>query len=175
MSTAVVVGGTGMLAGVVESLAGRGWSVVVPSRRGWRGAPPHGVRWVRGEWSDAEALASSVRAVIPGPVELLVAWVHTPHRGPVLRAFTALLARSAPVVEVWGSAGADPLATLPEPTLPAHPTHQVVLGYARAASGPRWLTDAEIADGVASATERAFSGSPPGVHEVGTVRPWPPQ
>lgn len=177
MRAAVVVGGTGMLAGVVEALAEDGLSVVVPSRRGWRSVVPSRgeVRSVRARWQEPDELATSVRSALVAPVELMVAWIHTPHREPVLTALAPSLATAAPVVEVWGSAGADPLATLPVPTLRDHPTHQVVLGYARSASGPRWLTNSEIADGVSTATKRALDAHRPGVHEVGTLRPWPPQ
>lgn len=40
--------------------------------------------------------------------------------------------------------------------------------------GARWLSDREIGDGVLSAALAAVSGEPPRVHEVGTLRPWPP-
>ncbi|GAB3695501.1 short-chain dehydrogenase [Nocardiopsis oceani] len=177
---ALVIGGTGMLSGAVRGLAGLGWELVVPSRNPWR-APPRGVRWVRSEWGDPGALTEAVRATgtttgsahEPAPFDLLVAWVHTPHRERVLTAVEPLLSKRAVVVEVWGSASRNPLTTLPPPVLDL-PTHQAVLGYQRHNGGTRWLTDGEISEGVLAAARSALTGALPRVHEVGTLTPWPP-
>ncbi|RNL86050.1 hypothetical protein [Halostreptopolyspora alba] len=174
MSRGLVIGGTGMLAGTVRGLAARGWELVVPSRRR-PGFVEHSenVRWVRGEWADPAELAGAVTREGSASCELLVAWVHTPHRESVLRAVEPLLTPHAPVVEVWASATRDPLATLPPAALD-HPTHRVVLGYERSENSVRWLTDTEISEGVLAATFAALTGAPPTVHEVGALRPWPP-
>lgn len=170
MDNGLVLGGTGMLSGAVEGLTTHGKNLVVPSRREYA-SPDSRVRWVRAEWKEAGQLAE---AVAPwAPFDLLVAWVHTPHREPVLRAVDPLLARGAPVVEIWGSAARDPLATLGAPVL-ARPTHQVVLGYRQERGTARWLADREISAGVLDAALAALSGAEPRVHEVGVLRPWPP-
>ena len=177
---ALVIGGTGMLSGAVRGLAGLGWDLVVPSRNPWR-APPRGVRWVRSEWGDPGALAEALRTTgsatgtshDPASFDLLVAWVHTPHREQVLTAVEPLLSKQAVAVEVWGSASRNPLTTLPTPVLDL-PTHQAVLGYQRHNGGTRWLTDGEVSEGVLAVARSALTGAPPRVHEVGTVNPWPP-
>ena len=62
---ALVLGGTGMLAGVAAALLDDGWHVVLPSRR--RPAIPatngngHGAPWVKADWSDPAALAAAAR------------------------------------------------------------------------------------------------------------------
>lgn len=172
---ALVLGGTGMLAGVASALLDDGWYVVLPSRR--RPALPatdgngRGARWVKADWTMPTALADSARDALGGPVDLLVAWVHREVRSAVLRAVVPLLAPEAPVVEVHGSASANPVGGCPEPILAGHPTQQVVLGYVRHAGRTRWLTHDEVSAGVLDAVHRALAGKPPHVHQVGELRP----
>jgi hypothetical protein len=172
---ALVLGGTGMLAGVAAALLDDGWYVVLPSRR--RPANPvtngnsHGARWVAADWTLPAALADTARDALGGPADLLVAWVHREVRAGVLRAVAPLLAADAPVVEVHGSASANPVGGCPEPILNTHPTQQVVLGYVRHAGRTRWLTHDEISAGVLDAVRRALAGKPSHVHQVGEFRP----
>src|SRR5690242_17638843 len=88
--TALVLGGTGMLAGCAQRLVERGWHVVLPSRtqplmaddgpgRAARASISRGHRptWVRANWEKPAELASEVEYELQGrPVNLLVAWVH---------------------------------------------------------------------------------------------------
>ena len=168
---ALVLGGTGMLAGVAAALLDDGWQVVLPSRR--RPAAPtngHAASWVKADWTEPAALVATVSEALDGPVDLLVAWVHREVRVSVLRAVAPLLADGAPVVEVHGSASANPLGGCPDPVLPDHPTQQVVLGYVRHAGRTRWLTHDEVSAGVLDAVHRALDGKPPHVHQVGEFR-----
>src|SRR5688500_13102610 len=112
---ALVLGGTGMLSGVANSLLDDGWHVVLPSRR--RPAT-NAARWVKADWTEPSALAATAAEAFDGPVDLLVAWIHRGVRVSVLRAVAPLLADGAPVVEVHGSASAHPLGGCPEPVLP---------------------------------------------------------
>jgi NAD(P)-dependent dehydrogenase (short-subunit alcohol dehydrogenase family) len=170
---ALVIGGTGMLAGCAAALVADGWHVVLPSRRY---APitdtPDGgtARWVEANWADPKELAARAERVLGGPADLLVAWVHSTARPSVLRAVAPLLAEGAPVVEVHGSASANPVDGCPDPIIEDHPTQQVVLGYVMQHGRTRWLTHAEIADGVLAAVQRALDRRPPGVHHVGEFR-----
>ncbi len=172
---ALVLGGTGMLAGVATALLDDGWLVVLPSRRR-PGVPAtngsgRGAKWVKADWTNPVALAGAAREALGGPADLLVAWVHREVRASVLRAVGPLLAPDGPVVEVHGSASANPVGGCPEPILPGHPTQQVVLGYVRHAGRTRWLTHQEISAGVLDAVRRALAGRPPHVHQVGEFRP----
>src|SRR5262245_39968986 len=116
---ALVLGGTGMLAGVATALLDDGWHVVLPSRRR-PGTPStngngRGAVWVKADWTLPVALAEAAREALGGPADLLVAWVHREVRTGVLRAVEPLLATEAPVVEVHGSASANPLGGCPDP------------------------------------------------------------
>jgi hypothetical protein len=159
-----------MLAGCVESLIDEGWRVVSPSRH--RPAL-HEPTWIQADWSHPDTLAERAHVALGGPADLLVAWVHSSFRVPVLRAVSPLLAEDAPVVEVHGSSSANPVFGCPEPVLPDHPTQQVVLGFLRNGGGrTRWLTHRETADGVLSAVQRALEGRQHEVHQVGEFRPY---
>lgn len=159
-----------MLAGCVEALTSEGWYVVSPSRR--RPKDAHGAVWVQADWARPGELAERAEIALGGPAELLVAWVHGSFRGPVLRALSPLLDEGCPVVEVHGSASANPVQGCPEPVLASHPTQQVVLGYLRHAGRTRWLTHRETADGVMAGVRRALDGRRHAVHQVGEFRPW---
>jgi hypothetical protein len=169
---ALVLGGTGMLAGVAAALLDDGWHVVLPSRR----KPPglttngHAASWVKADWTEPTELVATASEALDGPVDLLVAWVHREVRVSVIRAVAPLLADGAPIVEVHGSASANPLGGCPDPVLPDHPTQQVVLGYVRHAGRTRWLTHDEVSAGVLDAVHRALDGKPPHVHQVGEFR-----
>ncbi|WP_051399988.1 Rossmann-fold NAD(P)-binding domain-containing protein [Haloechinothrix halophila] len=179
---ALILGGTGMLSGVAGWLAGQDWHVVVPSRRycpipvdevhGRVSAePPRGrVRWVEARWERPERLAQDAARALGGPTDLLVSWVHSAYRVPVLNAVTGLLAEDAPVVEVHGDSGPP---GEPEPALSGHPTQRVVLGYVREGTSTRWLTHAEIVDGVLVAVRRALADRPLTEHHVGETAPRP--
>jgi NAD(P)-dependent dehydrogenase (short-subunit alcohol dehydrogenase family) len=175
MKRALVVGGTGMLSGVVAELVRDGWHVVVPSRR-YAPIPadlPHaGERqalWVEADWAEPEPLAERARKALGGPADLLVGWVHDAYRVDVLDAVAPLLANDAVVVEVRGAAAAQPSSGEPEPSLPAHETQLVVLGFVRDGESTRWLTHSEISDGVLDAVRRALADRPPATHQIGEV------
>jgi hypothetical protein len=159
-----------MLAGCVESLTAEGWQVVSPSRR--RPPDTHGAIWIQADWSQPDELAERAHIALGGLADLLVAWVHGSFRVPVLRSVSPLLAEDCPVVEVHGSASANPVQGCPEPVLSGHPTQQVVLGFLRNAGRTRWLTHRETSAGVLSAVRRALEGRPHAVHQVGEFRPW---
>ncbi|OLF15123.1 hypothetical protein BU204_23560 [Actinophytocola xanthii] len=164
-----------MLAGCAEALVADGWRVVLPSRRSTPIADGNGEHrkavWVKADWFDLPALARDAREALEGPADLLVAWVHREVRVAVLRAVAPLLAPGAPVVEVHGSASANPVGGCPDPVLPDHPTQQIVLGFVRHAGRTRWLNHQEISAGVLDGVRRAVDGRPPAVHQVGEFRP----
>jgi hypothetical protein len=180
MRRALVIGGTGMLAGCAAALVADGWHVVLPSRRyapipdkTSNGEESRKALWVEADWAHPRELAARAEKALDGKADLLVAWVHTAVRPGVLRAVGPLLAPGAPVVEVHDSSSANPVGGCPDPVLADHPTQQVVLGYVRQHGRTRWLTHAETAEGVLDAVHRALDGRPPGVHQVGEFRPYP--
>ncbi|MBI1775377.1 MAG: short-chain dehydrogenase [Proteobacteria bacterium] len=173
----LVVGGSGMLAGLCEALAREDRIVSVIGRdqgRLQRLVQRHpNIRPLSVDYRDAEALERSLVAAetASGPIERAVCWIHT-------------VAPDAPVIvgrrtkralwHVLGSAAADPA----EPgrldrwrqrfsALSPLDYRIIVLGFVSGAEGSRWLTDAEISAGVKHAldTEAPLS-------IVGTVEPW---
>ncbi|MEU7480590.1 hypothetical protein AB0A63_31745 [Lentzea sp. NPDC042327] len=170
MRTALVLGGSGMLAGCAGRLVARGWQVVLPCRtrplaaddgpgRAARASVSRGHRptWVKADWAKPAELASEVGYELAGrPVNLLVAWVHASYRTAVLTAVAPLLAEHAPVVEVHTS------APVPDAVLSAHPTQQVLLG--------RFAHDAarHVGQAVLDAVVRALEGKPPSLHQAGS-------
>jgi len=182
---ALVLGGTGMLAGLASWLVRDGWLVVLPSRR-YSPLPDvdqgpsesHGkALWVEARWERPLRLARDAAKALGGPADLLVCWVHGGYRLSVLDAVAPLLADGAPVVEVHGESVGDPLRKLSEtvsPLLAGHPMHQVVLGYVREGTQTRWLTHTEVVDGVLVAVKRALEDAPVTEHHVGELKPWPP-
>lgn len=170
MRTALVLGGTGMLAGCAQRLVARGWQVVLPSRnqplmadegpgRAARASISRGHRptWVRADWAKPDELAAEVEYELIGrPVNLLVAWVHDSYRAPVLKAVEHLLAEDAPVVEVHTH------SPVPDPVLDKHPTQQLLLGH--------FPHDAaqHTRQAVLDAVVRALDGRAPSLHQVGS-------
>jgi hypothetical protein len=194
--SALVLGGTGMLAGCVTTLLEQGWQVVLPSRRPPdarrydTGAgqmarralrPPghtttrtadRGANWIAADWTRPLELAVQVNEVLERPAALLVAWVHSSYRLPVMLAVAPFLAPHAPVVEVLGISEIDSVRGLRDPVMEHHPTQQVVLGYVKHHGTTRWLTHQEASAGLMEAVQRALDGRPSSVHQVGEVNRW---
>lgn len=172
--TALVIGGTGMLRPAVHQLINCGMTVLLVSRRPGRAAPyKDGLGEfipVEADWGKPEALVDSVLTATDGcSVSHVIVWVHSPYRTAVIRALEQVIAPDAVVINVWGSANQDPrevrLAETSE--LPGIDTRDVLLGYIRAAGASRWLTHAEISEGVLSTLNRTEH-----IHTVGQIEPW---
>jgi hypothetical protein len=173
MRHALIVGGTGMLAGVTQHLAAQGSVVSLLARHPERVSGP-GIRPVAVDYNDLPQLRASLQAAIAaaGPVSLAVLWLSNANPGVLEAITTAVASPGVPfrLIVVRGSRAADP-GRAPTPALAAVPPHcryaEVILGWVIEAWGSRWLTHAEIAAGVIDAieTERAES-------VVGVVRPW---
>jgi len=163
----LVIGGSGMLAGLVEAIARQG-------RRLERLAKRHpNIHPLQLDYTHDAALdAGLARAVqAHGPLRRCVAWMHDDSKDRALR-----IARQVGEVycEVLGSASADParpeglaewqtlFAPLSQPKL-----RLAVLGFTVEGGGSRWLYDDEISAGALQAL-----GSENPVTIVGTVTPW---
>ena len=150
---ALVIGGTGMLAGLTRALVARGHPVTSIARRATtllseraRNDQPQGLLVpVALDYRDSAALEEALVQVAAerGPVDLAVCWIHTdaPH-APGLVAHA--LAPGARLVQVFGTRH-WPLAEIP-----LHVAYrQALLGT----SGGRWLTHEEISEGVLAAID----------------------
>jgi hypothetical protein len=165
----LVVGGTGMLSGLVEALAGDGGRLSLFSRHASRFARDS-VAGFDVDYYDEPAFAAALDAA--GPVDLAVAWFHTLRIPAPRRLAERVRGR---LFQVLGSATADPshpdrrlAAAAIADGLPACALRQVVLGFQVEDGRSRWLTNDEISSGVLRAvrTDAAFS-------VVGQVEPWP--
>jgi hypothetical protein len=164
----LVVGGTGMLSGLVEALAGDGGRLSLLSRHASRfvrdGVVGHDV-----DYHDEAAFVAALDAA--GSVDLAVAWFHTLKIAAVRRLAERTHGR---LFQVLGSATGDPsrpdrllTAAAVADGLPNCALRQVILGFQITAGRSRWLTDDEISGGVLEAvrSDAAFS-------VVGKVEPW---
>ncbi len=168
---ALVIGGSGMLAGLCRSLQDRAERVSVMARneRRIRAVAP-GIEPVACDYNDGMALAETLALL--EPPDLLIAWLHG--RAPsARRALAECVAAEGRFVQVLGSAHGDP----------AHPERltemaaaadglpidyqAVLLGFVVDGGHSRWLSNAEISNGVLAAVA---SGAP--LSTVGTVEPW---
>jgi NAD(P)-dependent dehydrogenase (short-subunit alcohol dehydrogenase family) len=168
----LVVGGTGMLSGLCEALAGDGGRLSLLARRAsaWGGAAAGRFDC---DYYDEAAFASALDAAIAagGPVDLAVTWIHTLKIAASRQVAQRTRGR---MFQVLGSAAADParpealqLARAVAEDLPDCELRHVVLGFKVEAGRSRWLTDAEISGGVFDAiqVDRPLS-------VIGQTEPW---
>lgn len=170
-SHALVVGGTGMLAGACLGLAERGWIVSVVGRRRSRLALLAGrhslISPIAVDYRDHATFRAALEHATTrhGPFALAVCWIRS-WEATVFRIVCELLGESDRLVHVLGSATLAALASeAPLRQAGARDT-RVVLGRVQHGSGWRWLTHDEISSGVLSAVD---SGSP--LHVVGVLEP----
>lgn len=138
--------------------------VVAPSRRG---PAPAGCDWIGLDWRDPQDLGSRLDALLNGPVDLLVVWVHYPYREPLWAVLSRFVSEVTVVVEVWSHAGARPDE---RPRLTQDPHSHVVLGRS-GSNGEGWLDNVQISRGVVDAVERALAQESNEVTIVGTLDP----
>ena len=167
----LVVGGSGMLAGLCRSLCDCSDRVSVLARNEKRllGVSA-AIEPLVCDYNDGVALAEVLGSL--SPPDLVIAWIHG--RAPqARRALAECVAAEGRFVNVLGSAHGDPAH--PERLVEMQKTveglpidyQSIVLGFAVEAGKSRWLTEAEISNGVFAAIE---AGQPLSV--VGTLEPW---
>ncbi len=174
----LVVGGTGMLAGLVDQLVAEGGRLSLLSR-GAANVSRAGVKGYSVNYYDDAAFSAALDAAIgdAGAIDLAIAWFHTLSIAAPRRLAERVGAPGRPgrLVQVLGSAVADPArpdrlttAASLAAGLADCQLRQVVLGFKVGGTVSRWLTDGEISSGVLDAvrTDRALS-------IVGQVEPWP--
>lgn len=166
----LIVGGTGMLAGLAEALARDGGRLSLLSRRVSEVAGGDGFDC---DYHDEADFVRALEAAIAkaGPVDLAVAWFHTLKIPAPRRLAERVQGR---MFQVLGSATGDPAhpdrlgrAAAVADGLPDCSLRQVVLGFKVDEGGSRWLTHEEISQGVLEAirSDRAYS-------VIGQLEPW---
>jgi hypothetical protein len=172
---ALVVGGSGMLAGLSLRLLDRCTRVSVLARNEARiRAISPAIHPLVCDYSDESAVAGALAADARrhGAPELLVAWVH-PKAPALRRRLAGAVAPGGRLVQVLGSAHGDParpdrLEAMAEAAAGLPIAYQaIVLGFVVEAGRSRWLTNDEISDGVLARLEK---GVP--LDHVGTLSPW---
>ena len=175
MAHDLVIGGSGMLAGLVAALAQDGRQVTVVARgrvRLQRLAAQHpNIHPLVLDYFDDATFDAGLAAAAGrlGPFSRCVAWMHDDSKARAVR-----IARQVGDVycEVLGSASADPAKpdALAEwqALIPTPPRLRLaVLGFVWEGRSARWLSNDEISTGVG----RALESEDP-VTIVGTVTPW---
>ncbi len=141
---ALVVGGTGMLAGLTRALADRGHVVSSVARK--PRAPGPNVVSLEVDYRDEAGFGRAIETAVEerGPIELAVCWIHT-DAPEAPRLVAAALAPGARLVQVFGT------RRWPLGEIPLHIAYrEVLLG----SIGGRWLTHEEISAGVREAIDR---------------------
>lgn len=179
----LVVGGSGMLATLCKQLAGHGRRVSVVGRNRRRLqdlAEDSGAGHINPlalDYRNGQGFAHGLEAAIGawGPFERVVCWIHE-EIAPDAVMQAAACARG-PFWQIFGSATADPAdpdalmrwRIRVQEALPALDYRQMVLGFVVGEAGghARWLTDAEICEGVGAAMRSTNA-----LTIVGTVEPW---
>jgi hypothetical protein len=157
---ALVVGGSGMLARLCRQLAREGWLVSVIGRDRAKltlvAAGLDRIHGISADYEDLERfqaeLAKAKRRL--GPISLAVLWVRSWAPQSLLAA-AAAVAPGGRVVRVVGSSASDASDEAAE-TLRCRlgsAYQEVRLGAVATAGGHRWLTDAEISEGVHKAIQ----------------------
>jgi len=174
---ALVVGGTGMLAGVVRALVTRGWRVSVLARRASAFAMRNpGVSGLDCNYNDTDALVATLNRARDGEgaIDLAVGWFHTLGPAPMLATRTGSLGTPGRFFHLLGSAMDDPdhPERLPRAARTAEDAayclyRQVLLGFVPEGDGARWLTNDEISAGVLQAIDEDAA-----LFRIGVTRPW---
>ncbi|GMA49950.1 short-chain dehydrogenase [Alicyclobacillus contaminans] len=169
----LVVGGTGMLAGVTTWLAQQGYTVSVVSRRAGRFSdeiPAGRIHAITVDYRESETLRQRIDEAVSlhGPIQLAVFWIHTDARD-AFRVISEEVSRhaSAPwrLFHVRGSAAH--LNPEPPQVPPNCRYREVVLGFVIEGNRSRWLTHEEISGGVMDAIRKDGERT-----VVGTLEPW---
>jgi hypothetical protein len=178
---ALIVGGTGMLAGASRFIASHADTTSLFARTdkslsSLRHSLPdaldvatHAVDY-RSEQAFNAAVRTRVEKV--GVPDIVLAWIHT--EPPASALATQLAAYGEPLrfFHVLGSASASPTGSLLRrrmhyDALPGLSYHQIVLGFICNERGSRWLHHEEIADGAIEAVQSNAAR-----YVVGVVEPW---
>jgi hypothetical protein len=168
---ALVVGGSGMLARLCRRLAGEGWLVSVVGRdpgklalvaAGFEPIHPISVDYEDLEGFRAELVAAQERL---GPILLAVLWMRSWAPQSLLAA-AAAVAPDGRVVRVVGSSASSASGEAAETIKRRFGSRyqEVRLGAVDTSAGRRWLTNAEISDGVHKAIQSGAADALVGDH-----------
>ena len=178
MMHALVIGGSGMLAGVCLWLAREGHRVTVIGRDRRKLDRLSGqnsrISGVSADYSQSAAFSETLNELMKqrGPAGLVVAWIHHSEERVIAQTADAIrLAGGADfawhLYHVLGSSSNldEILRSVPVPESCCY--HQVQLGFVIEGDRSRWLTHEEISGGVIECIRHHHRR-----HVVGTLEPW---
>ena len=179
----LVIGGTGMLSQAALTLAEHSdaISIVARTRKSLDSLgsrlldSPVVYNPIQIDYQSTALLEKALQAAIEsyGPIDLVVAWIHSnaPDVPLIVASIAAEKSLAVDFFHVLGSSSADP-QSVPNPIelrlreIPALIYHKVILGFVIEGGDSRWLTNQEISRGVID----AVSANAP-EHVVGVIRP----
>ncbi|MBD3332199.1 hypothetical protein GF356_05070 [candidate division GN15 bacterium] len=189
MSHSLIVGGTGMLAGVAVGLARQKHTVTVVARDsdglislGERVQAVGGkFNAVHHDYRDAAQMIEKLdtTTAIHGPYDNAISNIHdtpAPQATGQLAEFLDTIQHTCQYWDILGSSAADPSLSEERRSFRSRRFasrldhviyHEIILGWKMADHGPRWLTHDEIAHGVLKAMANGAQST-----FVGTVTPW---
>jgi len=136
--------------------------------------PAAGERWLLPlNWDEPDRFLASLdhHVQVIGIPTLVVAWIHDMSLGKRVAELFSTTANACDFFHILGSASANPAVAVSAPLSNASPNrlayHRVILGFRRTQNRSRWLTNAEISNGVLDAI---VSNKPQ--HVVGQIEPW---
>lgn len=179
MKHALVIGGTGMLAKASVWLSENGYHVSVIGRNPEKmqqlvGQTPAQLSPILVDYTLTSQLAQQISAIQQknGPIQLVIAWVHS--TGPlVIPSLLRMLLAHQPVAFFHVNGSNSNLKDIKAKTAPPHHIlyHQIQLGFKIENGISRWLTHDEISQGVIEAVQSGKAESVIGTTEPRDKRP----
>ena len=172
---ALVIEGTGMLAQASVWLSENGYHVSVIGRNAEKmqvllDENPTRMTPVLVDYTNRVELMEQLHRIQNenGPIQLVVAWIHSTGQH-VIPCLSASLSHSQPWKLFHVSGSSSNLQEIKDKTaIPTHVSyHQIQLGFITESEISRWLTHAEISNGVIKAI---LEDEP--VQIIGTIEPW---
>lgn len=179
MKHTLIIGGTGMLSGASRWLADHSERLSVLSRRpdkfcGSLDMPPEKILSLPSDYyrqADVDDAFQTLKDT-GVPIDLVLAWIHSGAVDVLAKLAELFDPVGARVLQVHGSAYADPANTKPGEDGGRFGAkvkfRPIVLGFVVGDTRSRWLTHDEISDGVIAAIKHFDTEQ----YIVGTVRPW---
>lgn len=174
MKHALVVGGTGMLRETTRWLELQGYHVSVIGRNANRlnqtvqGKQDHFTK-ISLDYTNSDDLAKELARTIDinGPINLVVAWIHSTAPG-ALQIIHDVIAPSSPACSLFHVKGSTRSISKEKPFESENMSyHQILLGFVLEGDLSRWLTHDEIVSGVIAAIQTKQNE-----FVIGTLEPW---
>lgn len=178
----LIVGGTGMLVGAVNSLIEKNCKISITGRNKAKldsfiknnPESAQNINLINSDYTDTQNFLSAIQKSEDkfGIVDTAILWVHSDGTNTLIKLIEYLVSRNRNVViyHIKGSASYKPDAIkIPgiENLKDEIDYREVYLGFMNENGNSRWLTDKEVSDGVIYAFENNLKN-----HTIGITEPW---